>query len=86
MTMRCKTFGLGFVTHKNKKIVDKIPQSFLHRNDNFVYNRGEGKGTAPPSLFPPAIHRNTCHSERSEESHAASTNFIVDMIGMHEYD
>ena len=54
------------------------------RNDNFVCNRGEEKGTAEPSLFPPAIYRNTCPSERSEESHVASTNLMVDVIGINE--
>ena len=86
MTMRFKSFDSGFVTHINKNLVDEIPQSFLHRNDNFVCNWGEGKWTAEPSISPPAIPYNTCHSERSEESHAASTNFMVDIFGINEYN
>ena len=36
---------------------------FLHRNDNFVYNRGDGKWTAPPSISHPVKPYNTCHSD-----------------------
>jgi hypothetical protein len=47
-------------------------------------NRGEEKGTAEPSLFPPPVHRNSRHSEQSEESHVASAKFMVDVIGINE--
>ena len=47
---------------------------------------GRKKGRRSRPFFLPLIHRNTCHSERSEESHDASTNFLVDMIGINEYE
>ncbi len=56
---------------------DEIPQSYLHRKDNFVLNRGEEKVTAEPSLFPPPIHDNTCHSERREESQTINNSQIL---------
>jgi len=43
----------GLVVLKNNNTLDEIPQSFLLRKDNSVCNRGEEKGTAPQSLFPP---------------------------------
>ena len=51
-----------------------------------MFIRGEEKGTALPSLFPPLIHFNTCHSEQSEESHFDLVNFMDEVIVVNELD
>ena len=60
---------------------------FLSRTSigmTILYILGMKKGRRSRPFFIPAIHGNTCHSERSEESHDAFTNFMVDTIGINE--